>query len=62
MRQTSEIKMEDLVVDWKVRRTALDREITFRQEFGGVYPALSNTKLRRMLLGLDRQIAQYARA
>jgi hypothetical protein len=60
--QTAEIKIVDLVGDWKVRRAALEREISVREEVGGVYPKLAITKLRRLLRGLDRQIAQYTPA
>jgi hypothetical protein len=58
----SEVTIADLIADWRVRRAALDREITFRESDPGVMPFLPPKKLRQMALELDRLIARYSRA
>jgi hypothetical protein len=54
------VTIEDLIVDWRARRAALDREIEFWESGPGLKPALSLKTLRQMALEMDRLIARYA--
>ena len=58
----SEVTIDDLIADWRVRRNALDREIACRESGLAVTPSLPLKKLRQMALQMDRLIARYARA
>jgi hypothetical protein len=57
----SEVTIDDLIADWRVRSNALNREIAFFETGPGMAPALHLKTLRQMALELDRLIARYAR-
>jgi hypothetical protein len=58
----ADVAIDDLIADWRVRRAALDREISFREDNPGFSHAPPLKALRQIALELDRLIARYAHA